>query len=178
MTKQVINEYFEQEEYFILKIANTKNIIAETFIDKDDYDKIRKYKWTLSVHGADIRIVANTAKLNRCYLHQFIIGAVPQSKVIDHINRNPLDNRKNNLRIVNRSINSTNAKARSESKTMIRGVYLRPVRPKISKEAWVCEWSINGKRYSKSFSIEKYGYEKAFEMALSLRERKMKELKI
>ena len=97
--------------------------------------------------------------------------------VIDHINRDPLDNRKINLRIVSRSINSTNAKERTESKSGIRGVYRREARPGIAKASWVCEWS-DGKRHSKSFSIEKYGEDEAFRLACDFRENKLKEMKI
>lgn len=35
-----------------------------------------------------------------------------------------------------------------------------------------------GKRHTKSFSCEKYGEKKAFELAKKLREEKMKEMKI
>ena len=89
-----------------------------------------------------------------------------------------MNNRKSNLRIVSRSINSTNAKPRTESKSGIRGVYFRKERPGVAKASWICEWSINGKRHSKSFSIAKYGEEEAFRLACSLREEKMKEMKI
>ena len=98
--------------------------------------------------------------------------------VIDHINRDPLDNRKENLRIVSHSINSINAKARIESKTKIRGVYYRKERPGISKAAWICEWSKDGKRHSKSFSIGKYGEDEAFRLAYDFRSKILREMKI
>lgn len=176
--KNVLNEYIEKEDYYILHIINTANIEAETKIDKEDYEKVSQYKWTLSIHEDEIRIVGNDKELNRIGLHQFLLGTIDNKMVIDHINRNPLDNRKANLRVVSRSINSTNAKPRTENKSNIRGVYLRKERPGISKASWICEWSIEGKRHSKSFSVDKYGNDEAFRLAVSLREEKMKEMKI
>ena len=175
--KTVLNEYIEQNEYYILHIINTKNVEVFGKIDKDDYKRVSQYKWTISNHNDDIRIIANSKELNRIGLHQFILENNDENKVIDHINRDPLDNRKNNLRIVNRSINSTNAKKRKENNNGIRGVYRRDARPGIAKASWVCEWSDN-KRHSKSFSVEKYGEDEAFRLACQLREEKMREMKI
>lgn len=177
--KTVLNEYIENDDCYILHIINTKNIEIFGKIDKDDYDKVSQYKWTLSIHESDIRIVANDSNLNRIGLHQFIVENYNENMVIDHINRNPLDNRKSNLRITTRAINSTNAKARKENDCNIRGVYRRNERPGISKASWICEWTDeNHKRHSKSFSIAKYGEDEAFRLAKSLREEKMKEMKI
>lgn len=111
-------------------------------------------------------------------LHQFLIEYDSENFCIDHIDQNPLNNCKNNLRITTNSINSTNARPRTESKSGIRGVYFRAARPGISKDSWVCEWSIDGKRHSKSFSCEKYGENEAFELAKKFREDKLKEMKI
>lgn len=176
--QKVINTYLETEQYYILKITNTKNITAEVLIDKDDYTYVKEYRWTLSIHDTDIRVIALSKELNRCYLHQFLIKEVNNNCVIDHIDRNPLNNRRNNLRTVSRSVNSTNAKPRLESKTKIRGVYYRQARKGISADSWVCEWSEEGKRYSKSFSIKKYGEKQAFLYACELRKMKLKEMKI
>lgn len=176
--KNLINKYYECEDCYEIEITNTNNIKISTYIDKEDYEKVKQYKWGLSIHGNDIRVVGSSPELNRIYLHQFLIGEIDKEKVIDHIDRNPLNNCKSNLRIVSHSINSTNAKPRKESKSKIRGVYFRKERPGIAKASWICEWSIEGKRHTKSFSIAKYGEEEAFRLACSLREEKMKEMKI
>ena len=178
MSKEVINKYYECENCYELEITNTNNITFSTYIDKEDYPRVKQFKWTLSIHGDDIRVFCSSGQLNRMYLHQFLIGKTTPGQVIDHIDRNPLNNCKNNLRVVNRSINSTNAKPRIENKSGIRGVYYRKERPKISKPAWICEWSENGKRHTRSFSTAKYGEEEAFRLACSLREEKLKEMKI
>lgn len=174
----VLNEYYPEKDYYVLHIINTKGIEAFGKIDTEDYPRIKQYKWSLSVHGQEKRIVTNNSDMNRIGLHQIVLNNEDKDKVIDHINRDPLDNRKNNLRITSRSINSTNAKPRTENISGIRGVYYREARPGISKASWICEWSTEGKRHSKSFSIDKYGEEEAFRLAASYREEKLKEMKI
>lgn len=176
--KTVLNEYIEYDNYYELHIINTNNIEVFTKIDKDDFLRVKQYRWTISKHNDDIRVISLNPELKKQYLHQFILGESNHQNVIDHINRDPLDNRKNNLRLTTPSINSTNAKPRKENNSGIRGVYRRKERPGIAKASWVCEWSDNTKRCSKSFSIEKYGEEEAFRLAASLREEKMKEMKI
>ena len=176
--KAVFNEYIFRQKYVLLHIINTSNEEAFGKIDLNDYERVKKYKWTLSIHEQDIRIISNSKELNRIYLHQYILNNINKELVIDHINRNPLDNRKINLRITSRSVNSINAKPRKENKSGIRGVYRRDERSGITKAAWVCEWNIDKKRYTKSFSIEKYGEDEAFRLAETLRQEKIKEMKI
>ena len=58
----------------------------------------------------------------RTYLHRLILGD-PLGELVDHKNRNPLDCRKKNLRICNRSQNAANRSgAQPNSKSGIRGV--------------------------------------------------------
>ena len=176
--KRVQNNYHELEEYYELEIINTNGVKAVAYIDKNDYLKVSSCKWTLSIHKDDIRVISNMKGVGRIYLHHFILGKPMGNNVVDHIDRNPLNNRRNNLRFVNHSINSINAKPRVESKSNIRGVYFRKARPGIARASWVCEWSRNGKRHTKSFSIDKYGEAEAFNMACNLRKQKLKEMMI
>lgn len=56
------------------------------------------------------------------YLHRLILNA-PKNKEIDHINGNKLDNRKQNLRLCNRSENRGNSNGKQLSSSKFRGVY-------------------------------------------------------
>jgi len=78
---------------------------AETKIDKEDYEKVKDKKW-----GLDGRGYVNTKSIGKCVkLHQFLIGKI-EKKVIDHINGDKLDNRKNNLRHITSQQNMWNNK--------------------------------------------------------------------
>lgn len=174
----VINTYIKYDSYYILTITRTDNQQIKTMISCEDYNEISKYKWSFKVdNNGDYRIRSTSRELHGKDLSTWLLNGT-NDMVVDHINRDTLDNRRENLRLVSRSINSTNAKARTESKTGIRGVYKRKARPGISKESWICEWSDTTGRHSKSFSCKKYGEEEAFRLAKSLREEKMKEMKI
>lgn len=75
-------------------------------IDSEDYPIVSKYHWTSDLNGyARTRLNNNKIVL----LHRLIMDAKPGQQV-DHINLNIVDNRKNNLRICNNSLNSSNRK--------------------------------------------------------------------
>ena len=81
-------------------IELTKDYVA--VVDDDDYDNLRKYSWCYS-HGYAVSYI--NGKLVR--MHRFILDYYGDQD-IDHINNNGLDNRKENLRIVSRTINNLN----------------------------------------------------------------------
>ena len=175
---RVINNYTIYEDRVELEIINTKKEKAIVIIDLDDYNKVKEYHWTIRLIDDSYYVKSTSVAIRNLMLHHFVYKKPEKGKVIDHIDREPLNNRKNNLREVSYSVNSSNANPRKESTSKIRGVYRRKARPGISKESWIAEWSIDKKRFSRSFSIEKYGEDLAFELAFNLRKEKEKELKI
>jgi hypothetical protein len=68
----------------------------------------------------------------------YVTGTIPKLEV-DHVNRNFLDNRIENLRLATRSQNAANRPAASNSKTGVKGVY--PERNK-----WRAEVQVGGKK--------------------------------
>ena len=174
---KITNDIFIYPTYGILSIERLDKEKIQTYFSLEDLELIQNNTWTFKLDQSNnYRVRATTIPYAGKDLSTIILGE--KGKVVDHINRNTLDNRRENLRVVDFSINATNAKARIESKTNIRGVYFRKARPGIAKASWICEWSDKEGRHSRSFSIEKYGEEQAFELACSLRKEKMKEMKI
>lgn len=88
-------------------------------VDDEDFEKLNQYKW-------NVRIVKNTqyAKRSDRYstpktiqMHRVIMGC-DNNMMVDHINGNGLDNRKENLRVCTRSNNLMNSnKPRGEGLT-------------------------------------------------------------
>jgi len=77
-------------------------------VDADDYDRLCKYKW----YAAKKR--RNYYAKRRCphgivAMHRVILNA-PRGLVVDHINHNGLDNRKENLRLCTVAQNCRNAR--------------------------------------------------------------------
>ncbi len=79
---------------------------------------------------------------NSFYLHQCIVGPIPKGHSIDHINGNPLDNRRANLRIVTVSENNRNREGQKKSGgSRFTGVWRKGNR-------WRAEIWFGNKKYS------------------------------
>ena len=115
------NIFIEKENYYEGFCQNRKGeIIGPFLIDKEDFEKVSNLKWNIREKGEKLKsfyVVSGQS----IYLHRFILD-VDSSVEIDHINGNGLDNRKNNLRISDRSIQLVNTRQRKNS-TGFRGVY-------------------------------------------------------
>ena len=90
-TKFDKNEMFLHEDHAEMMLYNRKGeVVARTMIDLEDINKISVIKWSISPSG-----YVQTSNL---FLHRVILNA-PEEYVVDHINHNKLDNRKQNLRL-------------------------------------------------------------------------------
>ncbi len=78
------------------------NVTANTIIDAEDYQKAKTKKWHLDGKG----YVCSKENNNKLFLHHLITDYGKYR--VDHKDRNPLNNRKSNLRECTRSQNSMN----------------------------------------------------------------------
>lgn len=83
-----------------------------TLVDDDVDDNILKERWKY-VNGYAYRDIRVGLRWKRLYLHREITGA-PADKVVDHINGDRLDNRRENLRICTQKQNAVNRRKRSD----------------------------------------------------------------
>lgn len=91
---------------------------AVAIVDEEDYDMLMEYVWHLAVRGD---VCTNTKDRHLLKIHRLLLNA-PVDTLVDHINLNPLDNRKCNLRLANKMQNSANSK-HTRSSSGYRGVY-------------------------------------------------------
>ena len=105
----------------MMKIKLNNGDIA--LVDKEDYEKLNKWKWKVNNHGYVCRSAhpPGSRKTINIYMHRFIINP-PDGLVVDHVNRNPLDNRRCNLRLATRSQNQGNRKMQKNNKSGYHGV--------------------------------------------------------
>ena len=102
-------------------ICYASNSNDEILFDLEDYDKIKDYCWFIHLHnkGKYKRVQSRAKETKEIVNIQYIITG---EKYLDHINRNPLDNRKSNLRKATSSQNSQNKSVQSNNTTGITGV--------------------------------------------------------
>lgn len=97
--------------------------IAEALVDAADFERVMaEGRWSLAKRGYVYRRAQVEKKQVECKLHRFVLGLTPADPMVDHINRNPLDNRRVNLRLATNAQNSQNRIGKSGS-SIYRGVY-------------------------------------------------------
>lgn len=82
-------------------------------VDDDDYVKVANIRWHISSTGYVVWRGKKDGKKLTIRMHR-LITQCPKGKVVDHINHNPLDNRKDNLRICTQGENARNRKSLSK----------------------------------------------------------------
>ena len=109
------------------------------FTDKEDYGLVRKYRWYINNAGyPEAKLGKKIFRLHRMILG--LDGEFSYDEVVDHINRNTLDNRKCNLRIVPQGDNARNRGVSSSNKSGVTGVHWNK-----EMKAWIATRSIKGK---------------------------------
>ena len=155
-TKRTIkdgNEIIAHDTYADLIIRNKKNEIkAIAKIDLDDIEKVSQHKWGLITNNNNMQYVLTRINNKQFRLHRFVMNYFG-AKDVDHINRDTMDNRKSNLRIVSRSDNRSNNEAKN--------VYL-------SKKTG--KWYYCFIKYAKQYF--KYGFASEADAKKALKERK------
>lgn len=106
-----------------IEIPLTKGRVA--LVDDDDYRRLRNFgSWCCNNRGYAVHYTEICDKRRVLYMHRVILSAPPHLTV-DHINRDKLDNRRENLRLATRSQNQANHAKRSDSSMDYKGVTFR-----------------------------------------------------
>ena len=107
-------------------------------VDRADRELVSGFTWRLIGNGY---VMTQRGKLY-LYLHRLIAGAGPE-ELVDHINRDPLDNRSCNLRIASKSQNGANRAAdrrRLGTSSVHKGVSWQK-----DRSCWVAYIHVDGK---------------------------------
>lgn len=101
-----------------------------TLIDDEDADLVSAHKWCAHYDRTrDLYVaISNRPTVDGVrgivYLHTYILDP-PDGYSVDHIDRNPLDNRRSNLRLANSMQQALNKGSYSNSSSQYKGVHLR-----------------------------------------------------
>lgn len=104
-----------------MKKIKTKNHII--LVDDEDFDELNKYRWIVNKgSGYPQHQFWKNNKPNPIHMHRFILKKFGKGFVVDHIDRNPLNNQKSNLRICTQSENIFNSPKKKNNKSGYVGV--------------------------------------------------------
>lgn len=104
-----------------IKLTNSDLIAV---VDDEDFERVSQYKWRCEKdhkHPAYFR-VRGSVNSKEVYLHRFILELQKTTLVVDHIDRNTLNNQKSNLRLVTQRENLANSCRRN---TDLEFIYIR-----------------------------------------------------
>lgn len=76
-------------------------------VDEHNFEWLNQWKWRTHSKGYAIRMAGGRKNTHTIYMHR-LINDTPEGFETDHINRNKLDNRQENLRSVTRTQNKFN----------------------------------------------------------------------
>lgn len=105
------------------EIKLTRGKVA--LVDDEDYEYLNGFKWHVTSSRnyayAGCYIKSGGRERTLILMHRFIL-CPPTSMIIDHINHNTLDNRKENLRICSKSQNGMNRMKQKNGRSPYKGV--------------------------------------------------------
>ena len=103
----------------ILLNPKSKNLF--TLVDDEDYDKLVQYHWNVRIDGYVYRQKYSKHKSSNFYMHREVMKA-KTGQMIDHKNRNVLDNQKSNLRFCTYSQNLQNSSGNKSKQYPYKGI--------------------------------------------------------
>ena len=128
------------------KIKLTKGKYA--LVDDENFDYLDQFTW-YAIQGANTFYAVRYTNNNKYIsMHRDILDA-KKGQIVDHINRNGLDNRKHNLRFVTKSQNNINSQSRGTT-SKYKGVCWDK-----EKKKWIAQIRYNKIHKFKRFDDEK-----------------------
>jgi hypothetical protein len=102
------------------KKSKNANLNLAALVDDEDYDYLNEWKWYVII--APYTSYAARGSSGTVFMHRLIMNAI-KGEMIDHKDRNGLNNQKTNLRLCTFSQNNANIVSRINSTSKYLGVY-------------------------------------------------------
>lgn len=99
-------------------IGWTTNTNEKFYFDLEDFDKIKNICWSVTTNKNGYKYLHGRDNGKLIKMHKLIVDY----DLVDHNNRNPLDNRKSNLRYASKAENNQNHKLRKDNTSGVSGV--------------------------------------------------------
>lgn len=146
--------------------STAKPVTQFAFVDNADFALVEPYRWSTAQFGnttyarTQIRRDGKTTTLS---MHRLILGVTDRSVLIDHRDRNGLNNQRRNLRFSNKSQNAMNSPGHRDRKSKYKGVSFETFTGK-----WLVQLTLNGKRVFKQRFTSEIAAGKAYRKAARL----------
>lgn len=149
----------------------------KALVDDDIFNIVNQYSWTYQ------KGYAYNAKM-KILLHRFIyelkVGKIPEDKIIDHMDRNPLNNQLNNLRLATVQQNSCNIGLPKHNTSNFLGISKETQKNKCQDgihviKHWRTRIMYKGKEYIKRFPYTDEGLQQAIQWRKEKQEELFKE---
>jgi hypothetical protein len=138
-----------------------------TIVEPQDYYWLNTFNWCPKGNGPRIYAVRITARSNNTIktlsMHREIMKA-PAGLLVDHRNRNTLDNRRGNLRLATHTENQRN-KGKTSAKTTSRFKGVRFRKDRSRRKRWEGRIFVNGKRILLGYFMTEEEAAKAYDEA-------------
>lgn len=124
--KILTNEYLYHDDYAELLITGSKYGDFSIKLDKDMVEVCKGYGWHVrKAYGRkEGSFYIGSRDGNKTILiHRFITGVTKRDDIVDHINGDALDNRKENLRVCDHNKNAMNKGENKSNKSGRKGVF-------------------------------------------------------
>jgi len=138
-------------------------------VDDDLFEELSKYKWQYNKGYVEGKQTVNK-KRKQILMHRLIwtlkYNEIPIGYKIDHIDRNPLNNQIDNLRLATNQENCCNQGKRKNNTSGYKGISKIIERDKRNKniyiyKKWLAKITYKGKSYVKKFPYTDEGFEQA-----------------
>ena len=149
-------------------------------IDKDDFEVIKDKAWHYTSNNYISNTITHDAKRKQLYLHNLIMKRLEHpgkdaTETVDHINRNGLDNRKENLRIISQSEQNLNQSKKKRSVLLPTDCPIKS--DDIPKHIWYVRANgNNGDRFAIEFKTENFVWKSTSFKSVTIQE-KLKQAK-
>lgn len=100
----------------LLLITTASGIILTA--DAEDYELLSKYSWSISKTGYPVANISGRVTK----LHRYLLNIKDPNVIVDHINGNPFDNRRQNLRLCKNAENVRNCKVSKNNTSGYTGI--------------------------------------------------------
>jgi hypothetical protein len=123
----LLAEALESVRVFEMKFVSVRNSSRPAMVDDEDFDRINQRTWRLAKNSNKRKVAYAVSdrrirgKVVKVLMHREVL-CLSGDELVDHRNRDGLDNRKANLRIASASQNQGNRTKRHDNTSGYKGV--------------------------------------------------------